>query len=216
MDLGEDTFGGSRLLVWLSPPSPPDASHQPDVPLSLSGTALCPYGRSLTPLHRAAVESACASHHHLLISHHAAPLLYAAERKDPSRNGLLLDYEARPAGAVNSRTLDTYVESWTPAKVAAALQAAARVQRLEKRKQAKKQKQRRRQTKQIHSVEVVADDQCVCCMEHPTGILFLPCGHLIMCEQCAAQLMSYSSKLGMAAICPDCSEPILQQFAMSV
>ena len=71
---------------------------------------------------------------------------------------------------------------------------------------AEKQKQQQKETNTIYkSPEVAVQDStcplCVICMDKPQETIFLECGHMCCCRECAERIMPE---------CPVCREPILR------
>lgn len=52
------------------------------------------------------------------------------------------------------------------------------------------------------------DDFCISCIDRPREMLFLPCGHLIMCKECLDEMFSFKLNLDREVCCPFCSEVI--------
>lgn len=51
--------------------------------------------------------------------------------------------------------------------------------------------------------ELVADDHlCVVCLERPRDEVLVPCGHMVLCQDCCADIMASTNE------CPMCRETI--------
>lgn len=50
------------------------------------------------------------------------------------------------------------------------------------------------------------DSKCIACMERDRNIVFVPCGHLVMCEACSLKLLETTDR--DHAVCPVCRAEI--------
>jgi len=70
---------------------------------------------------------------------------------------------------------------------------------------AKQLEQVEAQLNHAHLENVAEEDICTVCWERLRQIVLIPCGHLVLCEECLEEIMGKPEKL-----CPMCREPIAE------
>lgn len=51
----------------------------------------------------------------------------------------------------------------------------------------------------------LVDAECIVCMEKPRTTLFIPCGHLVTCQSCAANKICSRPE----PVCPICQQAVV-------